>query len=126
LAKLKSKRYFSYKGNVHDLSVRNTHSYNVAGVGVHNSAAGSLIAYALSITEVDPVKHGLIFSRFLNYGRAAVPLHFDKSMIKQVKDIKPQKQCAHNHKPKAKRKTYNHKLPTNLAQCLTISCCSKR
>tara|TARA_R110002110_G_scaffold130485_6_gene310900 strand:+ start:475 stop:3909 length:3435 start_codon:yes stop_codon:yes gene_type:complete len=29
------------------------------------SAAGSLVAYALNITQVDPIKHGLLFSRFL-------------------------------------------------------------
>ena len=30
------------------------------------SAAGSLVAYALQITNIDPVKHGLLFERFLN------------------------------------------------------------
>jgi DNA polymerase III subunit alpha len=29
------------------------------------SAAGSLVAYALNITQVDPIRHGLLFSRFL-------------------------------------------------------------
>ena len=29
------------------------------------SAAGSLVAYALNITQVDPIKNGLLFSRFL-------------------------------------------------------------
>jgi len=33
------------------------------------SAAGSLCCYCLQITQVDPIKYGLIFSRFLNYGR---------------------------------------------------------
>ena len=33
------------------------------------SAAGSLVVYALRITKVDPIEHGLIFSRFLNAGR---------------------------------------------------------
>ena len=44
------------------------------------SAAGSLIAYALGITEVDPIKYGLIFERFLNEGRGATPLIFNKQM----------------------------------------------
>jgi DNA polymerase-3 subunit alpha len=44
------------------------------------SAAGSLIAFALGITEVDPIKYGLIFERFLNEGRGATPLIFDKQM----------------------------------------------
>ncbi|MCX7739167.1 MAG: DNA polymerase III subunit alpha [Hydrogenothermaceae bacterium] len=37
------------------------------------SAAGSLVAYALGITEVDPLKHGLIFERFLNPDRISMP-----------------------------------------------------
>tara|TARA_Y100000310_G_scaffold158679_2_gene158108 strand:+ start:2545 stop:4956 length:2412 start_codon:yes stop_codon:yes gene_type:complete len=44
------------------------------------SAAGSLIAYALGITEVDPIKYGLIFERFLNEGRGSTPLIFNKKM----------------------------------------------
>jgi DNA polymerase III subunit alpha len=44
------------------------------------SAAGSLIAYALRITEVDPIKYDLVFERFLNIGRAATPLIFNKEM----------------------------------------------
>ena len=30
------------------------------------SAAGSLVAYVMSITDLDPIEHGLIFERFLN------------------------------------------------------------
>ncbi|NNU83281.1 DNA polymerase III subunit alpha [Geobacillus sp. BMUD] len=37
------------------------------------SAAGSLVAYALSITDVDPIKYGLLFERFLNPERVSVP-----------------------------------------------------
>jgi DNA polymerase-3 subunit alpha len=37
------------------------------------SAAGSIVAYALGITELDPVKHGLIFERFLNPERVSMP-----------------------------------------------------
>jgi DNA polymerase-3 subunit alpha len=44
------------------------------------SAAGSLVAYALQITEVDPVAHGLLFSRFLNEGRGSSPLIFTPEM----------------------------------------------
>ncbi|MGZ3525697.1 MAG: DNA polymerase III subunit alpha, partial [Thermodesulfobacteriota bacterium] len=33
------------------------------------SAAGSLVAYALNITDLDPIEYGLIFERFLNPGR---------------------------------------------------------
>lgn len=37
------------------------------------SAAGSLIAYALKITELDPLKYNLIFERFLNPERISMP-----------------------------------------------------
>ena len=37
------------------------------------SAAGALIAYALGITNIDPVEHGLLFERFLNPERPSAP-----------------------------------------------------
>jgi DNA polymerase-3 subunit alpha len=37
------------------------------------SAAGSLVAYTLKITNIDPVHHGLIFERFLNPERKSMP-----------------------------------------------------
>lgn len=37
------------------------------------SAAGSLVAYTLRITDVDPLQHGLIFERFLNPDRISMP-----------------------------------------------------
>lgn len=37
------------------------------------SAAGSLVAYALAITEVDPLQYNLLFERFLNPERAQMP-----------------------------------------------------
>ena len=37
------------------------------------SAAGSLVAYALQNTNIDPVKHGLLFERFLNPARKSMP-----------------------------------------------------
>ncbi len=42
--------------------------YNARG-----SAAGSIVAYCLRITLVDPIEHGLIFERFLNPGRVSMP-----------------------------------------------------
>ena len=44
------------------------------------SAGGCLVAYALGITQVDPVKYDLLFSRFLSSGRSANPLHFTPEM----------------------------------------------
>jgi DNA polymerase-3 subunit alpha len=67
------------------------------------SAAGSLVAYALGITKVDPIKYGLVFERWLNYGRSATPLLLDKQMIKQI-EAAPTGQphvcsanCTHDH-----------------------------
>ena len=37
------------------------------------SAAGSMAAYAMGITELDPIRHGLIFERFLNPERVSWP-----------------------------------------------------
>jgi DNA polymerase-3 subunit alpha len=45
------------------------------------SAAGALIAYALGITDLDPIEHKLIFERFLNPERVSMPdidLDFDE------------------------------------------------
>ena len=42
--------------------------YNARG-----SAAGSMVAYTLDITLVEPMDHGLIFERFLNPGRVSMP-----------------------------------------------------
>ena len=42
--------------------------YNARG-----SASGSIVAYCLEITLVDPLEHGLIFERFLNPGRVSMP-----------------------------------------------------
>src|SRR5438034_2391697 len=53
--------------------------YNVArknGIVVgpgRGSAAGSLVSYCLGITNLDPLKHGLIFERFLNIDRVSMP-----------------------------------------------------
>ncbi|MFE9018231.1 DNA polymerase III subunit alpha [Streptomyces sp. NPDC007808] len=37
------------------------------------SAAGSIVAYAMGITDLDPIPHGLIFERFLNPERISMP-----------------------------------------------------
>jgi DNA polymerase-3 subunit alpha len=46
------------------------------GIGVgpgRGSVAGSLVAYALHITDINPLEHGLIFERFLNPERVTMP-----------------------------------------------------
>ncbi len=47
-----------------------------SGIGVgpgRGSAAGSLVAYCLEITDIDPIEHDLLFERFLNPGRKSMP-----------------------------------------------------
>ncbi len=53
--------------------IRFARSNNVSVGPGRGSAAGSLVSYALRITDVDPVKYGLIFERFLNPERVSMP-----------------------------------------------------
>ena len=68
MARITKRTISPYKGKVIDLTVEGSHTYNIESLGVHNSAAGSLAAYALGITQVDPIKYDLLFSRFLQTG----------------------------------------------------------
>jgi len=52
--------------------VREAHKRNMLTVG-RGSAANSLVAYCLNLTQVDPIKHNLYFERFLNRGRTSPP-----------------------------------------------------
>ena len=51
------------------------------------SVAGSLVAYAMGITDLDPLRHGLFFERFLNPDRISMPdidIDFDESRRNEV------------------------------------------
>jgi DNA polymerase-3 subunit alpha len=64
--------------------------YNARG-----SAAGSMVAYTLDITRVEPLGHGLIFERFLNPGRISMPdidLDFQDNLRPKVMEY-----CAHKY-----------------------------
>ena len=53
------------------------------------SAAGSMVSYCLEITQIDPLEYGLIFERFLNPGRAAMPdidIDFDERYRGEIID----------------------------------------
>ncbi|HSH01413.1 MAG TPA: DNA polymerase III subunit alpha [Anaerolineae bacterium] len=54
--------------NSYDEWKRNDIWWNVRGSG-----AGSVVAYTLGITSIDPIANGLIFERFLNPGRVSMP-----------------------------------------------------
>ena len=63
-----------------------------SGIGVgpgRGSAAGSIISYALRITALDPLEHGLLFERFLNPERTEMPdidIDFDDERRGEVID----------------------------------------
>lgn len=63
------------------------------------SGAGSLLAYAIEITDIDPIKYGLIFERFLNPDRISMPdfdVDFSDEKRQQVIDYVSNK-YGHDH-----------------------------
>ena len=82
LAKQKFSRYFLTMNRVKD--VANDMGLNGPGRG---SAAGSLVAYCLGITQVDPLKYGLLFSRFLRADSKDFPdIDFDVPRPMELKE----------------------------------------
>lgn len=71
--KIKNKTEEEYTGKVYDLSVPGDTSYVANSMAVHNSAAGSIVAYTLGITKINPIKYSLLFERFLNPERVSMP-----------------------------------------------------
>ena len=58
------------------------------------SGAGSIVAYAIGITDIDPIKYELIFERFLNPERISMPdfdIDFDYEKRQEVIDYVSQK-----------------------------------
>ncbi|HET6497813.1 MAG TPA: DNA polymerase III subunit alpha [Coriobacteriia bacterium] len=90
----------------YELGVINEHGYaayflivadfvrwaRTSGIGVgpgRGSAAGSIVAYTLGITNLDPIEHGLFFERFLNPERREMPdidIDFDDERRSEVLD----------------------------------------
>ena len=64
--------FIEYFSLVEDVVKSAKHMGIKVGLG-RGSAAGSILAWSLGITEVDPVKYGLIFERFLNPERVGMP-----------------------------------------------------
>ena len=63
------------------------------------SGAGSLLAYAIEITDIDPIKYGLIFERFLNPERISMPdfdVDFSDAQRQEVIDYVSNK-YGHDH-----------------------------
>ena len=54
-------------------------------LGLAGSGAGSLVAYCLDITDLDPIEYDLIFERFLNPDRISMP-DFDIDFCEEKRD----------------------------------------
>ncbi|MBN1297013.1 DNA polymerase III subunit alpha, partial [bacterium] len=65
--------------------IRYAHSQNIPVGPGRGSGAGSLVAYALQITDIDPIPHDLLFERFLNPARVSMP-DFDIDFCKDRRD----------------------------------------
>ncbi|MCX6471701.1 MAG: DNA polymerase III subunit alpha [Corynebacteriales bacterium] len=61
--------YFLVVGDL----IRHAHEVGIRVGPGRGSAAGSLVAWALGITNIDPIPHGLLFERFLNPERVSMP-----------------------------------------------------
>ena len=75
--------------SVYDFTVKDDHSYTTTNYTVHNSAAGSLVAYSLGITDIDPMKYDLLFERFLNPERVSMPdidMDFSQEKRREILD----------------------------------------
>jgi DNA polymerase-3 subunit alpha len=76
-------KYFLTMNKIAEVSNDNM----LSGPG-RGSAAGALVAYALDITQVDPVKYGLLFSRFLRSDATDYPdIDFDVSDAMGIKEL---------------------------------------
>ena len=87
MAKIKKITRRIYQGKVHDLTVPDLSAYNVEGLSVHNSGAGSLCLYCLGVTKLDPLKYDLLFERFINPERVSPPdvdIDFDYSRRDEI------------------------------------------
>jgi len=76
-------KYFLTMKSIADVAV----DRQLVGAG-RGSAAGSLVAYVLNITQVDPIKYGLQFERFLTKGGSGYPdIDYDVSDPMVLKEV---------------------------------------
>jgi DNA polymerase-3 subunit alpha len=77
-----SKKYFLTMKAISDMAI----DRQLVGPG-RGSAAGSLVSYVLGITQVDPIKYGLQFERFLTKGGSGYPdIDYDVSSPMELKE----------------------------------------
>ena len=82
---IKSMKYSGYFLIVSDY-IKWAKSKNIPVGPGRGSGAGSLVAWCLSITDIDPIKFGLIFERFLNPDRISMP-DFDIDFCEEKRDL---------------------------------------
>lgn len=88
LETIKSMGFPGYFLIVQDFIAAARKMHVIVGPG-RGSAAGSVVAYAIGITNVDPIKHDLLFERFLNPDRVSMPdidIDFDDDGRQKVLD----------------------------------------
>jgi DNA polymerase-3 subunit alpha len=84
LDQIKTMGFSSYFLIVYDFIKWSKNNDVPVGPG-RGSGAGSLVAYCLGITAIDPIKHGLLFERFLNPERISMP-DFDIDFCMEKRD----------------------------------------
>lgn len=72
LSVIKSKGFSGYFLIVYDY-INHARRNNIAVGAGRGSAAGSLVSYLLEFSQADPIKYGLLFERFLDPNRSAIP-----------------------------------------------------
>ena len=85
LEQIKTMGFSSYFLIVYDFIEWSKNNDVPVGPG-RGSGAGSLVAYALGITTLDPIIHGLLFERFLNPERLSMP-DFDVDFCMEKRDL---------------------------------------
>lgn len=85
---IKNMGFLNYFGIVADIVKWSKDNRIFVGAG-RGSAAGSLVSYLLGITDVDPIKFGLSFERFLNPSRCVPPNTkiITKNGVKKIFDV---------------------------------------
>ena len=84
LEQIKTMGFSSYFLIVYDFIKWSKNNNVPVGPG-RGSGAGSLVAFCLGITALDPIKHGLLFERFLNPERISMP-DFDIDFCMEKRD----------------------------------------
>jgi DNA polymerase-3 subunit alpha len=87
LSSISAQKFVSYFLIVHDIYNWARGQKIMCGPG-RGSVAGSLVAYLIGLTSVDPIEHDLIFERFLNPERVDMPDCFPPGTLIQTSDGK--------------------------------------